>query len=70
MDHISNDLYLFFINTEPICPTSSGKTWTKHEVKKWFKQKAWLNGLSLTPHKTINQAEFGRQYHLNKILLG
>lgn len=46
---------------------ASDKTWTKQEVKKWFKQKAWLNGLSLTPHKTINQAEFARQYQLNKI---
>ena len=47
--------------------TVPGKTWTNHEAKKWFKQKTWLNGLALTPHKTINQAEFARQYHLNKI---
>jgi YhcH/YjgK/YiaL family protein len=50
-----------------IAQTTSGKTWTKHEAKKWFKQKAWLNGGQLTPHKSINQQEFARQYHLNKI---
>ena len=47
--------------------TNAGKQWTKHEVKKWFKQKAWLNGLALTPHKSINQTEFARQYQLNKV---
>jgi len=47
--------------------TAPGKQWTKHEVKKWFKQKAWLNGLALTPHKSINQTEFARQYQLNKL---
>ncbi|HEX7903204.1 MAG TPA: YhcH/YjgK/YiaL family protein [Chitinophagaceae bacterium] len=45
----------------------SSQTWTKHEVKKWFKQKKWLNGLELTPHQSINQAEFARQYQQNKI---
>lgn len=46
--------------------TAPGRQWTKHEVKKWFKQKAWLNGLALTPHKSINKTEFARQYQLNK----
>ena len=45
----------------------SSHTWTKQEVKKWFKQKEWLNGLELTPHRSINQAEFARQYQQNKI---
>jgi len=45
---------------------NASKTWTKHAAKKWFKQKEWLNGAPLTPHKSINQLEFARQYHLNK----
>jgi biofilm protein TabA len=43
------------------------KPLTKHEEKKWFRQKAWLSTVQLAPHKTINQQEFARQYHLNKI---
>lgn len=40
--------------------------WSKHKTKKWFKQKEWLGGLQLNPHKTIDVLEFSRQYHLNK----
>ncbi|MEP7251689.1 MAG: YhcH/YjgK/YiaL family protein [Ginsengibacter sp.] len=32
---------------------------------KWFDSKTWLNGVNLTPHESINQQEFSRQYHLN-----
>jgi len=37
------------------------------KVKKWFKQKDWLNGLQLAPHKSVNVNEFSLQYHLNKL---
>jgi YhcH/YjgK/YiaL family protein len=40
--------------------------WTKNKSKKWFKEKEWLGGLQLTPHKTIDVQEFARQYHLNQ----
>ena len=53
--------------TQLAAQSSPGKTMSKKEVKKWFKQKDWLNGAQLTPHKSINQAEFARQYQLNKI---
>lgn len=46
-------------------PTASEPRTTK-KVKKWFKHKEWLNGLQLTPHKTVNVNEFARQYQLNK----
>jgi len=39
---------------------------TKHQAKKWFKKKEWLNGLQLQPSKSINYIEFYRQYHANK----
>ena len=32
----------------------------------WYNKKEWLNGLQLTPHESINQQEFSRQYHTNK----
>ena len=34
---------------------------------KWFQEKAWLNGLQLNPDPSINQQEFSRQYHTNKV---
>jgi YhcH/YjgK/YiaL family protein len=50
-----------------IAQTGAGKAWTKTEAKKWFKQKEWLGGLVLSPHKSVDQTEFARQYHANKI---
>lgn len=45
-------------------PDSQGSTSTT----KWFNEKAWLNGLQLTPHKTINQQAFKSQYEANPLL--
>jgi biofilm protein TabA len=39
---------------------------TKHQQKKWFKKKEWLNGLQLKPSKSVNYIELYRQYHVNK----
>ena len=35
-------------------------------MDKWFNEKAWLGGVQLKPHKTINKQELYRQYHANK----
>ena len=35
------------------------------ETAKWFNEKAWLNGLQLTPHKSIDQQELRKQYEAN-----
>ena len=43
------------------------KEMEKLVVKKWYEQKEWLGGLQLTPHQTINEMEFARQYHINKM---
>ena len=40
--------------------------WSAHKTKKWFKKKEWLNGLKITPHSSIDQALFAKQYHLNQ----
>ena len=48
--------------------TVSDTTLTKSKAHKWFKKKEWLNGVTLTPHKSINELEFARQYQLNKVL--
>jgi len=36
------------------------------EVKRWYKEKSWLNGLTRTPHKSVNREEFSKQYRGNK----
>jgi len=64
---ITSVVFVFSSLLINITAQSTAKSLSKREVKKWFKQKAWLNGLQLTPHKTINQQEFARQYQLNKI---
>jgi len=40
--------------------------WSVHKTKKWFKKKEWLNGLKITPHSSIDQVQFAKQYHLNQ----
>ena len=39
---------------------------TDKQINTWFAKKEWLDGASLQPHKTINKAEFARQYKLNQ----
>ena len=53
---------LFFIS----CGGSKSST-TKNTSGdgNWYESKAWLHGLNLTPHSTINQTEFTRQYKNN-----
>jgi len=41
------------------------ETWTKQRAKTWFEGRKWLKGLTLQPHKSVNQVEFARQYHLH-----
>jgi len=45
---------------------STRNDWSAHKAKKWFKKKEWLNGLSVTPHKSIDKVQFAKQYHLNQ----
>jgi len=37
------------------------------QTANWYQGQDWLNGLQIKPHKSINQEEFSRQYHTNKI---
>jgi YhcH/YjgK/YiaL family protein len=36
------------------------------DAQKWFKARAYLNGLKLVPHESTDAAEFARQYAANK----
>ena len=45
---------------------STNSEWPAHKAKKWFKTKEWLNGLSITPHSSIDKEQFAKQYHLNR----
>ncbi len=37
------------------------------KVAEWYNSHEWLKGLQLIPHESINQLEFFKQYHKNKI---
>lgn len=56
---------LFFINCSS--SKSADGTLDKKKLAQWYDRKEWLNGLQLTPHKTINQQEFSKQYHKNRV---
>ena len=45
---------------------SANRSLSNDKDSLWFKSKEWLNGLQLTPHESINQQEFSKQYHKNK----
>jgi YhcH/YjgK/YiaL family protein len=49
------------VNAQSLPDTTKSKS-----VTKWFRKKEWLNGAALTPHKSINEQEFARQYTINK----
>lgn len=44
----------------------SSAGWTEKKAQKWFKKKAYLNGLNATPLEAISKLEFAKQYHLSK----
>src|SRR5690348_11286169 len=56
----------FFLTVGFRSALTQGKDPSKHQAKKWFKKKEWLNGLQLEPSKTVDYVEFYRQYHANK----
>jgi dihydroorotase len=44
-----------------------GKINKNENLAKWYDSKVWLNGVPLISHESINQQEFSKQYHKNKI---
>lgn len=53
---------IFLIN----CNSSTTSNVVSNEkTDQWYKNQEWLKGLKLTPHESINQVEFSKQYHKN-----
>ena len=40
----------------------TGNPCDKDNIAKWYKSRAWLNGVQLLPHKSIDQTELANQY--------
>jgi biofilm protein TabA len=57
---------LIFYSCASSFHSSSPASMDKHDVEKWYKKKGWLNGLAMTPHQSIDQQEFAKQYKANK----
>jgi len=56
----------FLLSFNSLAQSLAGKE-NKKKVAKWYKSREWMNDLQLTPHKSINQQEFSRQYGINKV---
>lgn len=62
---ISVSIFLINCNSSTSAKTETTDTVSavqNEPAEQWFKNGQWLNGLKLTPHERINQAEFSRQY--------
>lgn len=59
---LSTSLVLINCNSS----TSANNSMEANKDSSWYQNHEWLNGLKLTPHESINQEEFSRQYHANK----
>jgi YhcH/YjgK/YiaL family protein len=57
---------LFSFSLNHLYAQSANRDWSAHKAKKWLKKKEWLNGLSITPHSSIDKVQFAKQYHLNQ----
>lgn len=57
---------LVFFCVGQLSAQSKNNNWSAHKAKKWVKKKEWLNGLSITPHSSIDKVQFAKQYHLNE----
>jgi biofilm protein TabA len=40
--------------------------WSKKKATAWFNSHAWLNGLKLNPHASVNKQHLAEQYHKHK----
>lgn len=47
------------------CSSSKSVDGANKKVLEWYNNHAWLKGLQLTPHESINKEEFSKQYHKN-----
>lgn len=59
---------LMIFGASSLFAQSAPQVWTNKKAEKWFKKKAYLNGLTATPHEAIDKVQFAQQYHLNKTL--
>lgn len=61
-------LNLLFITImgNTIVSAQQNEGWTAKTAKKWVEKKEWSNGLTITPHKSVNIIKFADQYHKNK----
>ena len=59
-------LALLGCSARPQTAASAGGTWTEQSADRWFKSRAWANGLKLNVAESVNKVEFAKQYTANK----
>jgi biofilm protein TabA len=59
-------LFFIFLSLTLVATAQETKPWTKKSAAKRMKSNEWKNGLTLEAHPSVNEVEFGEQYHKNK----
>ena len=65
---LSLAVFTCFVATIAFANDINPRNPTKHQAKKWFKKRQWLNGLQLQPSNSVNYVEFYKQYHADQAI--
>ncbi len=60
-------LSLILLSSSTVLHAQSGKGMSKKNAIQWYNRHEWLNGLKLTPHKSIDKEEFAKEYAAHKM---
>jgi len=63
---ISLMLFVSFLGLSGSKSVTDTSTWSNKKIDKWFKEKGWSSGWTITPDSSINKREFAVSYFKNK----
>ena len=59
-------LFVSFLGLSGSKSATDPSTWSNKKIDKWFKEKGWSSGWTITPDSSINKREFAVSYFKNK----
>lgn len=60
-------ILFFFLFTPATLKAQTPNGSARKKTIDWYNRQEWLNGLKLTPHKSIDKEEFAKEYSAHKI---
>ncbi len=60
-------LFNFFLFLPAAIQAQNGNELGKKKAIRWYNGNEWLNGLKVTPHKSIDKIEFAKEYHSHQM---